>query len=92
MPAAAAFIANDVMKIRTVKVDNITGLLNALREAIVQDNAEQVRLAELCKQLEEQGRNNDLQGALTLLNTMATEFKAVPVAFQHTSPGGIANG
>ena len=51
-----------------------------------------LQLAELCKQLEEMGRDNELDDALTLLNRIETEFKAASVALQSENQGGVANG
>jgi len=98
-----------LQKIVVLFTNDSPGLLNALREAIDGDDAEQVRmhahrfksgsanlgalqLAELCKQLEEMGRGNKLEGALTLLNRLENEFKAVAVALQQECPGGVASG
>jgi two-component system sensor histidine kinase/response regulator len=95
-------------KIVLLYMKDSPGLLNALRDAIHQDDAEQVRmhahrlksgsanlgalrLAELCKQLEDMGRNNELQQTLTLLNRVEAEFKLVSVALQQESLGGVAN-
>ena len=98
-----------LQKIVTIYMNDSPGLLNALREAIDQDDAALVRmhahrfksgsanlgalrLAELCRQLEEMGRNNELQGALTLLSRVENEFKAASVALQQESLGGVASG
>jgi two-component system sensor histidine kinase/response regulator len=95
-------------KIVLLYMKDSPGLLNALRDAIDQDDAEQVRmhahrfrsgsanlgalrLAELCKQLEEMGRNNELQQALILLNRVEAEFRLASVALQQESLGGVAN-
>ena len=95
-------------KIVLLYMKDLPGLLNALRDAIDQDDAEQVRmhahrlksgsanlgalrLAELCKQLEDMGRNNELQQALILLNRVEAEFRLVSVALQQESLGGVAN-
>jgi two-component system sensor histidine kinase/response regulator len=98
-----------LQKIVTIYMNDSPGLLNALREAIDQSDAELVRmhahrfksgsanlgalrLAELCKQLEEMGRNNELQGALTLLSRVENEYRAASVALQQESLGGVASG
>jgi len=98
-----------LQKIVTLFMNDSPGLLNMLREAIDQDDAEQVRmhahrfksgsanlgalqLAELCKQLEEMGRGNELGDALTLLTRVENEFKAVSVALQQECLGGVASG
>jgi CheY-like chemotaxis protein/HPt (histidine-containing phosphotransfer) domain-containing protein len=95
-------------KIISLYMHDSPGLLNALRDALDRDDAEQVRmhahrfksgsanlgalrLAELCKQLEEMGRNNELEDALILLNRVETEFRAVSAALRHESTGGIVN-
>jgi len=49
-------------------------------------------LAELCKQLEEKGRNGDLDDAALLLARIETEFKAVSVALQAESISGACHG
>jgi HPt (histidine-containing phosphotransfer) domain-containing protein len=51
-----------------------------------------LRLAKLCAQLEEMGLSKSLEDGLTLLNRVETEFRAVSVALQHETPGGIVNG
>jgi signal transduction histidine kinase/DNA-binding response OmpR family regulator len=98
-----------LQKIVTIYMNDSPGLLNSLRKAIDQSDAELVRmhahrfksgsanlgalrLAELCRQLEEMGRNNELQGALTLLSRVENEFKAASVALQQESLGGVASG
>jgi CheY-like chemotaxis protein/HPt (histidine-containing phosphotransfer) domain-containing protein len=96
-------------KIVSIYMNDSPGLLNALREALEQGDAQQVRmhahrfksgsanlgalrLAALCKRLEDMGSNNELEGALTLLNRVENEFRAVSVALQDGSPEGVANG
>jgi len=96
-------------KIVSLYMNDSPGLLNALREALEQGDAVQVRmhahrfksgsanlgalrLAELCKQLEEMGRNNELDDALILLNRIEIEFKAASVALQSENSVGAANG
>ena len=96
-------------KIVSLYMDNSLGLLNGLRVAIDEGNAEQVRmnahsfksssanlgalqLEKLCKQLEDMGRHDELEGAPSLLGRIESEFRAVSVALRHESPRGISNG
>ena len=39
-----------------------------------------IKLTELCRQLEDMGRNNELTGAASLVNRMETEFRDISVA------------
>jgi signal transduction histidine kinase/DNA-binding response OmpR family regulator len=96
-------------KIVSLYMNDSPGLLNALREALDQGDAQQVRmlahrfksgsanlgalrLAAFCKQLEDMGCNNELEGAGSLLNRVETEFRAVSVELLQESLKGIVNG
>lgn len=96
-------------KIVSLYMKDSPGLLNALREAINQGDAEQVRLlahrfksgcanlgalelADLSKQMEDRGRNNDIDDALTLLARIDSEFRMVAAALQAETVSGVASG
>ena len=51
-----------------------------------------LKLAELCKQLEESGRADEIGDAVTLLNRIEAEFKVVAVALLNETTRGVANG
>jgi two-component system sensor histidine kinase/response regulator len=51
-----------------------------------------LELAELCGQLEESGRNNEMGNAVTLINRIEREFKTASVALLNEITRSVANG
>ena len=51
-----------------------------------------LKLAEMCKQLEESGRNDEIGNAVTLLNRIEAEFRVVAVALLNEAAGDVAHG
>ena len=51
-----------------------------------------LELAELCREMEEKGYNNNIEDALTLLTRIENGFKAVSIALQAESISNVSNG